>query len=517
MNFKPDATIIERYQTALDALRALDLDVVQLRECDESTVLQANSMQAEAGRLLGAAGAVIAGDLAYRSRAALGGEGLARRTGHRTVENLLKSTTGATKEQAVTAVRAGTLLTELADDGKVDAVTGEINSASQPWLAPVARAVAAGAISTSAVSSITAGLGLPNSAVTIERLRDAARDLVRQAVAGLDADRLWRAARDLRDELDLAGVKIREDEARAMRGITHRPLATGGGVATWRMDNETYALFVNTYDRMTSPKRGGVRFVDRERAEHADRIRDDERTPAQLASDGLMQLILAGATVDDSVMLGSGAPVNRITVAQNALESGVGVARIDGQPVPVSLQTVERLLCEGEAHTIGFDTFGHFIEDGSDARLYSRKQREILAAKFGGCMDPDCDRPPSWCEAHHILHWKRDHGKTLIANGILLCKYHHLLYHNRGYQVRSRRYVLESAAGVGRPRTDTRPHAAEDSQPARPRVTRRGVSGAGLHRLTRPADSTGRPTGRLDRPTGRPADRPTDRPTRPTS
>jgi hypothetical protein len=51
-------------------------------------------------------------------------------------------------------------------------------------------------------------------------------------------------------------------------------------------------------------------------------------------------------------------------------------------------------------------------------------------------MDPDCDRPPSWCEAHHILHWARDRGRTLIENGILLCKYHHLLYHNRGYEIR---------------------------------------------------------------------------------
>jgi hypothetical protein len=435
MNSQPDATIIERYQTALDALRALDLEVVELRACEESTVLRMNSMQAEAGRLLGAAGAVIAGDLAYRSRAALGGEGLARRTGHRTVENLLKSTTGATKEQATTAVRAGTLLTDLVDDGTVDAATGEIITASQPWLEPAARAVAAGAISTSALASITAGLGTPNSAVTTENLRDAVRELVRQAVVGLDADRLWRAARDIRDELDLAGVKIREDEAHAVRGITHRPLVTGGGVATWRMDGETYALFVDTYDRMTSPKRGGVRFVERERAAHADRIRDDDRTPAQLASDGLMHLVLAGATVDDAVMLGSGAPVIRLTVAQNSLESGKGLARIDGQAAPVSLQTAERLVCEGEIHTIGFDPHGHFIEHGSDARLYSRKQREILAAKFGGCMDPDCDRPPSWCEAHHILHWVRDQGKTLISNGILLCKYHHLLYHNRGYEI----------------------------------------------------------------------------------
>ena len=435
MNSQPDATIIERYQAALDALCALELEVVELRACRESTVLRLNSMQAEAGRLLGAAGAVIAGDLAYRSRPALGGEGLARRTGHRTVENLLKSTSGSTKEQAITAVRAGTLLTELVDDGTIDVATGEIFAASQPWLEPAAGAVAAGAMSTSALASITAGLGIPNSAVTMEQLRDAVRELVGQACAGIDADRLWRAARDIRDELDLAGVKIREDEAHASRGITHRPLVTGGGVATWRMDGETYALFVDAYDRMTSPKRGGVRFVERDRAEHADRIRDDDRTPAQLASDGFMHLVLAGATVDDTVMLGSGAPVVRITVAQKALESGVGLARIDGQAAPVSLRTAERLGCEGEILEIEFDSHGHFIEHGSDARLYSRKQREILAAKFGGCMDPDCDRPPSWCEAHHILHWFRDRGKTLVVNGILLCKYHHLLYHNKGYEI----------------------------------------------------------------------------------
>jgi hypothetical protein len=435
MNLSPRPPIIERYQTVLDALGALELDVLQLRRVDENDALKLSAMHAEASRLLGSAGAVLAGDLAHRSRPELGGDGLARRTGHRTVENLLKFTTGATKEQAVTAVRAGTLLREIADDGTVDEVTGEVFVASQPWLRPVAAAVAAGAISTSASASIAAGLGAPNTAVTAEQLHAAAESLVRQAVAGVDADRLWHAARDLRDELDLAGVQVREEEVRALRGLTHRPIPTGGGVATWRMDAETYARFVDTYDRMTSPKRGGVRFVDRDRAVHADRIKADDRTPAQLASDGFEHLFVAGANVDDSVMLGSGAPVIRITVAQNALRSGIGLARIDGQAIPISLRTVARHLCEGETHTIGFDSNGHFIESESDSRLYNRKQREILAAKFGGCMDPNCDRPPSWCEAHHLLQWARDHGRTLIENGILLCKYHHLLYHNRGYEI----------------------------------------------------------------------------------
>ncbi|MCU1507865.1 MAG: endonuclease, partial [Glaciihabitans sp.] len=46
-----------------------------------------------------------------------------------------------------------------------------------------------------------------------------------------------------------------------------------------------------------------------------------------------------------------------------------------------------------------------------------------------------CDRPPTWTEAHHLKHWQRDHGNTNIADGILLCKYHHLLLHRDGWEL----------------------------------------------------------------------------------
>ena len=190
------------------------------------------------------------------------------------------------------------------------------------------------------------------------------------------------------------------------------------------MDTETYATFVDAYDRMTSPKRGGVRFVDEKRAARAKQIEDDERSFKQIASDGFIHLIKAGTTVDDSVMLGSGAPVIRITVAEKALTSGVGFGRIDGQPDVVSIPTVKRLMETGKSFRVGFDPTGTHIEPfddpAADNRLFTPKQREILAVKFGGCMDPDCDRPPSWCEAHHIRHVVRDGGKTTIGNAITL-------------------------------------------------------------------------------------------------
>ena len=51
-------------------------------------------------------------------------------------------------------------------------------------------------------------------------------------------------------------------------------------------------------------------------------------------------------------------------------------------------------------------------------------------------MCPDCDRPASWCEYHHILFWARDTGRTDLADAILLCRHHHLLLHTKGSEIR---------------------------------------------------------------------------------
>jgi hypothetical protein len=423
------------WSDAVAALAKLPIDALALRDHDASIVLKINDLQAQASRYLGAAGAVIAGEVAHRSRPALGMGGLAQRTGFRTPERLLTQTTGVTRQQALTALSAGKLMAEIADDGRVDEVTGEVLTPTQPWLRPVAAAVAAGRISTSAAQSIGSGLGSPNSAVTPGQLEVSAGRLVDEAIGGVDADRLWKRARDVRDELDSAGGKIREAELLQIRGITHFPLPNGGGKAIWTMDPETYATFTDLYDRSTSPKLGGVRFVSKEQSVRAATIAADERTPVQLASDAMLQLLKLGADANPAFLLGSGAPIIRITVAEEALETGNGFGRIEGQDETVSIDTVQRLLCGGDSIRIGFDQKGNVLDLEAEQRLFSKRQREVLAVKFGKCMHPGCNRPPSWTEAHHIFQWVRDKGKTLIKNGILLCKWHHLKYHNEGYEI----------------------------------------------------------------------------------
>ena len=74
---------------------------------------------------------------------------------------------------------------------------------------------------------------------------------------------------------------------------------------------------------------------------------------------------------------------------------------------------------------------------GRSQRLFSAQQRIALAARDGGCRFPGCDRPPSFTEAHHITPWSRG-GRTDVNDGILLCRHHHLLVHNNGWEIRRR-------------------------------------------------------------------------------
>ena len=84
---------------------------------------------------------------------------------------------------------------------------------------------------------------------------------------------------------------------------------------------------------------------------------------------------------------------------------------------------------------VHFDTDGQVVNVGREDRLFRGRQRTGLGVRDGGCRWGECDRPPSWCEAHHIDHWARDGGRTDIEAGILLCRHHHLLLHDNGWEI----------------------------------------------------------------------------------
>ena len=406
-----DAPLAEATQ-ALEGVR-----LASLERCSDGQLLDLIAQSAQHERLARAHSAILAGELTRRSAPELGHDGLAQKLGHRTPQKLIQATTGATSRDAAQAVRVGSL------------------AHSHPWLASIAAKIAEGTISTDAADAIRSGLGAPGEGVTADLLADAAARLGDEA-ATVDADRLFVRARELRDELDAAGIVDRERAAREAREFRLHRLPDGTVRIVWRLDPLEGSVLSEVYDRATSPRRGGPRFVSDE--QRAQRIADDPRSTEQLASDVFYGLVTAGAEVEPSHLLGRGAPAVRVTITDRELIARTGHGRLQSGQSAVSIETVERLACTQGTIPVVFDSHGQPLDVGRERRLFTPRQRIALEVRDGGCRWFGCDRPPSWCEAHHIEHWARDHGRTDVADGVLLCKHHHLLLHDHHWEIERR-------------------------------------------------------------------------------
>ncbi|MFM2438387.1 MAG: hypothetical protein RLZ55_1206 [Actinomycetota bacterium] len=80
--------------------------------------------------------------------------------------------------------------------------------------------------------------------------------------------------------------------------------------------------------------------------------------------------------------------------------------------------------CDGEISRLLLDPGSQPLDIGRTQRAVPPHLRRALNVRDGGCIVPGCDRPPGWCEAHHIKHWA-DGGETSLDNTALMCSRHH--------------------------------------------------------------------------------------------
>ncbi|TFC60493.1 DUF222 domain-containing protein [Cryobacterium sp. TMT2-15-1] len=411
----------------------------------------------------------MAATIARRSRPELGHSGLAAQQGFLSPEALIQKWTGSSKGDAYKLVAVGTMMADAEAAEKLveeavsalDADAAEVAAfvAKVPWQAPIARDVTAGTLSVDAAESIRAGLGQIDAAVTAEKLAAALEALLVEA-SSLNADQIFKRARRMRDTLAEAGIAAREKQAYDDRYLRVYRLNNGNVRLNGLFSPEDGEVVLSTFDSITAPRRGGVRFVDTERAVWAKKMQDDPRSNEQIAADSLLQLLKIAGEADPGRVFGGRRPSVRVIVTEKALESGEAAqsaqsdqsgqteqvnehgpgkpaahGQIEGNPVLISQESIDRLLCETGSRGITFDADGQITNVGRDERLLTAAQRAAMAVRDGGCLWIDCDRPPAWSEAHHINEWLRDNGHTDLADGVLLCHPHHLLLHNQHWTI----------------------------------------------------------------------------------
>ncbi|MCY7412973.1 MAG: HNH endonuclease [Salinibacterium sp.] len=425
----------ETFASTAEAVLRLGPDAAALATLPDDALLAAHTVLTEHRRATEIYTAWLSAEIARRSPRDAGYAGLAQRQGFGSATALIEALSPVSHAEATALVEAGQLMT----------------GAETLWESALSDALNSGALSIAAVEAIRRGLApVADRAPAADLLAECEHLIGR--VPSVTLDELRREGRTARDRLDAAGIARREQQRRDHRYLKRWVRDDGMYQGSFLLDPESGQLVFSALDAIAAPRRG-VRFVDAAVQAEAQAVIDDPRTNDQLLADALVDMIRLAVDADPGTLFGNLRPAVRVIVTETALSLPVGSndsvsstdpasqtdrashGFLEGDPQPISRETVDRHICNTGIIGVKFDRKHQVIDLGRTQRLFTEVQRLALSVRDGGCVFPDCARPPSHCEAHHIDEWERDHGLTNVRDGVLLCRHHHMLLHNNHWQI----------------------------------------------------------------------------------
>src|SRR6058998_2107739 len=102
----------------------------------------------------------------------------------------------------------------------------------------------------------------------------------------------------------------------------------------------------------------------------------------------------------------------------------------DGAHVPA--ETSRRLACDASRVVMQHGLDGRVVEVAARTRTIPPALRRALHHRDRGCRFPGCG--VRFGQGHHIRHWAQG-GPTTLSNLALLCRRHHRVVHEEGYQL----------------------------------------------------------------------------------
>jgi hypothetical protein len=326
-------------------------------------------------------------------------------------------------------------------------------------LAGTGRALAAGELSPGHAAVLAAGtVDLPPGTAA------EAEPVLLEVAGRLDPPGLRRVLGHLHDVADPEGAEARVQHQHQRRGLWLSATLAGMVAIDGLLEPEAGETLLAALEPLARP--AGA---------------EDDRSGSQRRADALAELARRALEGGRLPQTGGVRPQVTVTVELAGLLGHPGLPGADGGWVgPLPVETVRRLACDAAVTRVlvarhpleaadGGDGHRHATRDdeaagdlprrlraaiallppalggapreplevGRATRVVSPAQRTALAVRDGGCVVSGCDRPPAWCEAHHLRHWLRG-GPTDLENLVLLCRAHHRAVHE-GHQHLHRR------------------------------------------------------------------------------
>lgn len=343
---------------------------------------------------------------------------------------------GARDVGAWFAVEAG------ADRGRV---RGDVRTAvalATRWR-EVEAALAAGGVSLGQAEAIAGCLDTTASALAEEPGMDRSRASELLALAEAELLRLAEVhgPRDLRrlgeriltlvapqvaEEVERRALEAAEARAAAATSLRFRRQGDGSTVMHGRLPDQAVARLKTYLDAYTSP-----------RVADADDARDPatgERLPGHRLAGEAFVALLEGLDPEVLPTRGGAATTLVVTIDLTTLMEGLGEA-VTGDGTRISAGQARRLACAAGMVPVVLGGQSQPLDVGRKRRLFTPAQRIALALAHPSCQADGCEVPSSWCEAHHRSPWSKG-GKTDLADGMVLCSWHHHRVHDPAYRHR---------------------------------------------------------------------------------
>ncbi|GAB3958066.1 HNH endonuclease signature motif containing protein [Micromonospora vulcania] len=228
---------------------------------------------------------------------------------------------------------------------------------------------------------------------------------------------LEHVAPEIADAAARAALDAEAQRAARDRHVTLSEQHDGRLRLTGSLDAETAGLLRAAIDPLTAPSGP-----------------DDARTPGQRRHDALADLCRLALRTGELPAHGTEPAQIVITTHYDTLTQHLNAGTLD-TGLHLTPDTVRRLACDAAILPTVLNTTGQVLDVGRQRRLITGPLRRALVIRDRGCTFPGCDRPPRWCDAHHIHHWTNG-GTTNLHNAVLLCGHHHRHIHHSDWTVR---------------------------------------------------------------------------------
>ncbi|WP_141015086.1 HNH endonuclease signature motif containing protein [Nocardioides sambongensis] len=342
------------------------------------------------------------------------------------------STHGARDVAGWVALRTG------ADPGRLRSESKVATSIDRSW-PRVGAAMARGALSLEQARVITTGLDALPARIDADARRRAETDLVAYGTGdrpgmpegGFGPKELRRLADRI---LDVVAPEIAEEEdakrlaaleaaATAKTSLRIRSLGDGLTRITALVADPVAGRLATYLDAFTSPR-------------HQDP--GSERLPQHHARGLAFGTLLEHLDPTQLPDHGGDATSVVVTIDHTQLTRDLGTAGLldpshdtDGEQ-RISAAHARRLACTAKILPAVLGGKSEILDLGRSRRLFTTAQRTALRLRDKTCRAEGCTIPARWCEAHHLNPWSKG-GRTDLADGLLLCSFHHHREHDPTY------------------------------------------------------------------------------------